>query len=86
MSNGFLDNLPDLGLDDEEKRRHRKAKPAPPETEEPVYSFPTKSRCPACRSLNTVAVNTKGGVQYRECRDCEKAGKEYKYVVKGQRI
>ncbi len=32
-----------------------------------IYSFPSKSACPRCRTLNTQAVSTQGNTQYRKC-------------------
>lgn len=32
------------------------------------FAFPTKVRCPRCRSLDTVATGTRGEFQYRQCR------------------
>jgi hypothetical protein len=37
-------------------------------TGSPVYSYPTKSRCPRCRSLNTTRVGEHQGIQYRQCQ------------------
>ena len=34
---------------------------------EPVYSFPTRSRCPRCGAPDTKATSTQGEIQYREC-------------------
>lgn len=31
------------------------------------YSFPTVSRCPRCRTTDTVATSTQGKIQYRRC-------------------
>jgi len=31
------------------------------------FAFPTKVRCPRCRSLETKRTGQRGGVQYREC-------------------
>jgi hypothetical protein len=48
-----------------------KIKTAPPAAEKKgkeEYSFPTKSVCPRCRSLQTKAVSTQGKVQYRQCQ------------------
>lgn len=54
--------------------------PSPEPKGEVVYSFPTRSRCPnalCCQSLDTEAVSTHGGVQYRRCRQC---GCRYKVI------
>ncbi len=48
-----------------------------------VFSFPTRSRCPRCRAIDTVALNTKGGVQYRQCR---RAVCRHKYTVLGRKV
>ena len=44
------------------------------------YSFPTKSRCKRCGSLNTTAVRTHKNKQYRRCRS---AVCRHKYAVIG---
>lgn len=36
--------------------------------DQPVYSFPTKSRCPRCGSLDTGRRSEHGDTQYRVCR------------------
>lgn len=41
--------------------------PAPAVVPKVEYAFPSKSRCPRCRGMNTRAYGTTGGVQYREC-------------------
>lgn len=33
-----------------------------------VYSWPSRSRCPRCRSLNTLRTADNGSVQYRTCQ------------------
>lgn len=35
---------------------------------ETVYAFPTKSRCPKCRTLGTRSTSTQGKTQFRKCR------------------
>ncbi|MBA7650353.1 hypothetical protein ES703_58156 [subsurface metagenome] len=32
------------------------------------YVFPTPSKCPRCRGMDTVAYRTDGKTQYRRCR------------------
>ena len=32
-----------------------------------VYSFPSKSRCPRCGQIHTVAYAIHGKIQYRKC-------------------
>ena len=39
-----------------------------PESEGEKFSFPTRVRCPRCRSLQTRATSTQGQIQYRECQ------------------
>ncbi len=48
-----------------------------------VFSFPTRSRCPRCRAIDTVALNTKGRVQYRQCR---RAVCRHKYTMFGKKV
>jgi hypothetical protein len=47
---------------------------------EPVYSFPSRSRCPRCHSINTIADGKHNDTQYRVCQQpiCRK-----RYSVKG---
>jgi hypothetical protein len=49
----------------------------------PQYSFPTKSRCPRCGALDTIARRTKGDTQYREC---QRAICRHRYAVKGTAV
>lgn len=48
-----------------------------------AYAFPTKSRCPRCRGLQTRCYSTQGRVQYRRCLApvCQKA-----YTVMGTKV
>lgn len=50
---------------------------------EPVYAFPSRSRCPRCKSINTVAHGKHGGTQYRVCQQpiCRK-----RYSVAGSAV
>lgn len=58
--------------------------PAPaPLTEEKAYAFPTKSRCPRCRSLNTTRRSQKEATQYRRC---QQAVCRHKYTVTGTQV
>lgn len=50
---------------------------------ETVYSFPTRSRCPRCGSLDTVATGKNQDVQYRQCR---MAVCRQRYTVIGQKV
>jgi phage FluMu protein Com len=49
-------------------------------TQPRVHSYPTQSRCPRCKTLNTMAVKSREGVQTRICRNtvCRK-----RYTVQG---
>ena len=51
--------------------------------EEVKYAFPTRSRCPRCKGLNTRAYKTVGKYQHRECQApiCR-----WRYVVTGQKV
>ncbi len=42
---------------------------ARPADGEPVYAFPTKSRCPRCNSDDTERTSQAEGTQYRRCRN-----------------
>jgi len=46
-----------------------------------VWSFPTRSRCPACGSVDTRADTTRGAIQYRKCRACG-----HRYHERGSRV
>lgn len=47
------------------------------------YAFPSKSKCPRCKSLDTVAVSTQKNIQYRLCRV---AICRWKYTVLGEKV
>lgn len=54
-------------------------KPAPaPRT---VYSWPSRSRCPGCKSIDTVRQWDRGPVQGRVCRGCDA-----RYKVVGEKV
>ena len=80
MTNGFLDDLPDLGIEGRKKKQ-----PVGGEerrmVRDDIYSFPTRSRCPECKATDTIAISTQAKVQYRECRKCGNT-----YTVIGQKI
>lgn len=44
------------------------------------YVFPTPSKCPRCRGVDTVAYRTDGKIQYRRCR---RAICRHRYQVRG---
>ena len=44
-----------------------KTKKTKPETSGVKYAFPTVSRCPRCKSLQTVRTGQNGEIQYRKC-------------------
>lgn len=62
-----------------------KPEPAKSEPARDSFAFPTKSRCPRCRSLNTRRrTNSPGGsFQYRECKQpiCR-----HRYRVPGTKV
>jgi len=62
-----------------------KTKPEAPkkETGSPVYSYPTKSRCPRCGSLQTDRLWEYEGVQHRRCRA---AICRHKYKIHGVKV
>ena len=74
-----------------EKKELRKLKgeyvkgdvPVDPPVSVEGYSFPSKSRCPRCKSLDTVAVSTQENIQYRLCRV---AICRWKYAVIGGKV
>ncbi|HAL44844.1 MAG TPA: hypothetical protein DCP47_02845 [Phycisphaerales bacterium] len=39
-----------------------------PQVKKAKYSFPTKVRCPRCRSTDNIVTSTPGKFQYRQCR------------------
>lgn len=63
---GFLDNLPDLGLGGDEKRRDLEKKIA--KSLPTVYWRPVK--CPACGSKKCPVTSTVSPVRYHKCLDC----------------
>ena len=48
-----------------------------------VYAFPTRSRCPRCRAVDTLATSTQQNVQYRQC---QRAVCRYRYAVRGVEV
>lgn len=57
----------------------------PVKTPEPVFSFPTKVRCPRCGGMDTIAQHTdsKNGRQYRKC---QRAICRWKFSVQGKKV
>lgn len=74
-SHGFLDNLPDLGIGDDNIKRKKKT--APPKIEAIIWK---PIRCPECKSANTKVVRTKRPIRYHKCGDC---GHNFKSVEVG---
>jgi len=58
-------------------------KEKPPKKAEPIYAFPTKSRCPRCKQTDTEATSTQGKWQYRRCT---RAICRHAYQVEGTKI
>ena len=66
MENGFLDNLPDLGISEPERRRQP---PKPPKPADVVVYV--KLRCPKCGSFNIPVYNSDNlPIRYHKCSDC----------------
>jgi len=66
--NGFLDDLPDLGLPDPPVRRRR----PPPERDEkdtPVVYY-VKVKCPKCDSDDCPIYSSEVPIRYHKCRAC----------------
>lgn len=55
------------------------AAPASAAPQEVVYSFPSKSRCPRCGTLDTKRTGSYADTQYRECK-APICGKKYSVV------
>ncbi|MGA1979474.1 MAG: hypothetical protein ABSG99_02760 [Sedimentisphaerales bacterium] len=53
------------------------------EEQKDVYSFPTRSRCPRCKTTDTIATETRGKIQRRQC---QRAICRWKYIVYGTKI
>jgi len=51
--------------------------------DKPIYSFPSRSRCPRCGAIETIVTYTQGNVQYRECR---RAGCRQGFHVIGKKV
>ena len=47
------------------------------------WAFPSRSRCPRCKGIQTKATSTQGETQYRKCQApvCQ-----FRYAVKGEPI
>ena len=71
MGNGFLDDLPDLGL----KPAKRRKKPATggqkqPEPENVVVKY-LRVKCPECKSYRVPVYNSEHlPIRYHKCKDC----------------
>jgi len=60
MKNGFLDNLPDLGMGKPAKKK--------PEKDEVVVWH--KIKCPKCKSEKVPVYSTQGRIRYHKCAEC----------------
>ncbi len=64
MSNGFLDDLPDLNLPGWRKKKKS------PEPEDQLVRY-VKPRCPKCESSNVPVYNSDHlPIRYHKCSDC----------------
>ncbi len=54
-----------------------------PKATEPEYAFPTKVRCPRCKTTDNVRVSSEGPVQYRKCR---RAHCRWSFKINGERV
>ena len=75
--NGFLDDLPDISLENE-RPKPRKRRPGG-DDERVVCVIYTIARCPYCDSHQVPTYDSKGALKYRRCSDC---GKTFKSVVR----
>ena len=77
MGNGFLDNIPDLGITGGKKQRKIK-KPVIPLNEAPVIYV--RVRCPKCRSTKVPVYDSSHlPIRYHKCSDC---GLNFKSIEK----
>ena len=71
MTNGFLDNLPDLGLKGSSLPRKKKRQKQPEKTinrQAPIIWQPVK--CPECGSEKVPVHTTRKPIRYHKCDDC----------------
>ena len=67
MRNGFLDNLPDLGL---ERRAKKKRKVEPLNLENAVVRY-VRPRCPRCKSPKVPVYDSNHlPIRYHKCSKC----------------
>ena len=64
MSNGFLNDLPDLDLPGKKKKKK------PPEPRDQVVRY-TRLRCPECKSTNVPVYSSRDlPIRHHKCSDC----------------
>ena len=64
----------------DEKKEVKEPKEEKPKEKFIVYSYPSRSKCPRCGTVDTKATSTHRGTQYRKCLG---AICRHKYAVKG---
>ena len=68
MGNGFLDDLPDLGIRPAKPRKKRGQKQ--PEPENVVVKY-LRVKCPECRSYRVPVYDSSHlPIRYHKCKDC----------------
>lgn len=77
MTNGFLDDLPDLNLPGS-KAKKKKPRPSQPGHNLEVVLY-HKLRCPKCKSDKVSVYVTKRPLRYHKCKKC---GHRFKSVEK----
>lgn len=69
MSNGFLNDIPDLDLPKGGHKKRRRPKPSPEPANVVVYY--TRVKCPQCNGLRCPVYNSNHlPVRYHRCLDC----------------
>jgi len=71
MRNGFLDDLPDLGISSAKRRKKKKVDQKQAVRYPAVIRY-TKVKCPRCHSERTQVYSHKKGnpIRYHKCLDC----------------
>ena len=75
MGNGFLNNLPDLGLSPAKRKKKKKTVPVSvPETKNierktEVVIWHTV-QCPRCKSEKVPVITTRKPIRYHKCENC----------------
>jgi len=77
MRDGFLDDIPDVTLG--ENNRRVKKKPAGPDRPPPKVVIYHIVHCPVCKSTNVPVYSTEKPIRYHKCSDC---GHNFKSIEK----